>query len=191
DEILRAEYRGTPLTVLRFAVRARPTGTADTRIQACRAVGRVLDATVHAIDIPFAYADNDMAVILPGADAHAARLLCARINAALGAGTIRSTGRSRQPLADFATVSVGLAQFPLDGETAPALVDAADPANARARARAAARPSDSPALGLVRDASAALLSAEASDEGDRWTAVGPGRVTLARVEDPIAAPSPS
>lgn len=185
NDILRAQHVATPLSVLRFVVRARPTGTAADRIQACRAVARALDATIHAIDIPFAYADNDMAVILPGTDGRGARLLCERITSAVGAATILSTGRTRQPLGDFATVSVGLAEFPMDGETAIALVEAAHPENARGRARAAARPSDTQRVlhGDPSPETSGQTTGDTEDAGRPWTAVGPGRVMDATAGD--------
>jgi hypothetical protein len=175
DEILRAEYTRTPLTLMRMLVQARPTGTIAHRLQSERAAVRVLEATLHVIHIPYAYGNNDLVAILPGTTAADARSLADRIVRDVRAATIRSDGRERELLTDYATVAIGLAEFPADGASIGALVDAAHPDHASTVIRSRDGELDPARKPRGTDPTAAERPAANPDLGGRWVPVGPGR----------------
>ncbi len=127
EEVERAQYAGDPLTVVRLKVDllGAPPNPHEPLVLH-RAVVRVLESTLHVIDVPFAYAPDDIVVIMPETDAVEARVRADRVLRALhdASFTIRPSG-ARYPFDEYACLHVGIAAFPEEGRSARALLDGA------------------------------------------------------------------
>ena len=88
-----------------------------------RRLARAIVGAGRESDRVFRYGGDEFTLLLPGTDAAGACRVAKRIRAALGAVRLRS-GRRTAGLT--MTASVGIATFPADGTTAPAVLIAAD-----------------------------------------------------------------
>ena len=86
---------------------------------ALQRVSRVIRETVRTVDFPARYGGEEFAVIVPQIDAAALLVIAERIRANIEAMPAPSDGAAL-------TVSIGAAMYPLDGEAAEALFQAAD-----------------------------------------------------------------
>ena len=127
EEVLRARFAHDPLTVVRLGIDLldeHPAGSSD-RSRILRVVTRVLESNLHVIDVPFAYADDDIVVIMPERDADEAKVACAMLLRALHQATFADRGsNSRYPFSEYACVHLAAVSFPEAGQTAPALLEA-------------------------------------------------------------------
>ena len=133
-EIARCTRRGLPLAVLMFDVdhfkafndrHGHPGGDA-----LLAAFGHLLQAHCRNEDIPCRYGGEEFTLILPEASLEVAS---ARAQAILAAAEAMSVSHHGVALSRI-TTSVGMAMLPAHGESATALVEAADAALYRAKA---------------------------------------------------------
>jgi len=92
-------------------------------------VARALEAQVRRGDVCCRYGGEELAVILPGADADLAQQLAHSVLDGIRALVLNVDGRRLPPI----TASLGLAYFPDHGQTPEALIAAADAALYRAK----------------------------------------------------------
>ena len=89
-----------------------------------RGMGAILRRTVREGDMPCRYGGEEFVVILPGADLNGTRQRAEVLRAAIEQWNPQHNGRSLGTV----TVSVGVAAFPLHGDTGQAVLKMADQA---------------------------------------------------------------
>jgi Flp pilus assembly protein protease CpaA len=131
EEMERARLTGRPLAVMRIVTepRAGHDFTVAERLQIFRSAARVLESVTNVIDVPFAYADDDLVVILPETDEGQSKALVGRVRTGLEFSKIRDTGsgRERRPFNAVGVVRIGRIQFEHDDRTAAELIAGAHP----------------------------------------------------------------
>jgi diguanylate cyclase (GGDEF)-like protein len=123
DDALRQELtRDRPFAVLMADLdhlrRINKTRGRVVGDEALRAVVRTLRAEVRSVDVPCSLGGEEFAVLLPGTDREAAAEVAERIRRAVSA--VKLAPRMR------VTLSIGVAAYPADGETAGDILEAAD-----------------------------------------------------------------
>jgi diguanylate cyclase (GGDEF)-like protein len=96
---------------------------------ALRSFGRLLSARLRATDVACRYGGEEFTLLLPNTPLEQAARIADRLREEAEATPIVHGGESYPPL----TVSAGIAIYPEDGQTAQALLDAADAALYRAK----------------------------------------------------------
>ena len=88
-----------------------------------RAVANVIRSGLRAVDVPARYGGDEFVALLPETEAPGAYLVAEKIRQGVSALVVESNGQTIP-----ASLSIGLVSFPEDGETADALMIAADQA---------------------------------------------------------------
>ena len=124
----RAVRRGSPIGVMMLDVdhfkRFNDTFGHDAGDALLRGMGAILRRTVREGDMPCRYGGEEFVVILPGADLNGTRQRAEVLRAAIEQWNPQHNGRSLGTV----TVSVGVAAFPLHGDTGQAVLKMADQA---------------------------------------------------------------
>lgn len=124
----RAMRRGSPIGVMMLDVdhfkRFNDTFGHDAGDVLLRGIGGVLRRTVREGDMPCRYGGEEFVVILPGADLAGTRQRAEVLRAAIERWSPQHDGRSLGTV----TVSIGVAAFPLHGDTWQAMLKTADQA---------------------------------------------------------------
>jgi diguanylate cyclase (GGDEF)-like protein len=124
----RAVRRGSPIGVMMLDVdhfkRFNDTFGHDAGDALLRGMGGILRHTVREGDMPCRYGGEEFVVILPGADLNGTRQRAEVLRAAIEQWNPQHNGRSLGTV----TVSVGVAAFPLHGDTGQAVLKMADQA---------------------------------------------------------------
>jgi len=127
EEIERAAYSGSDLSVvwLRTTLRDDATPQPD-RGRILRVASRTVESVLGVVHLPFAYSDADLVALLAETDSAAAEELVARIRRSTGGATLLvGAARDRREFSDLATMEIGVASYPSDGQTAAELIEAA------------------------------------------------------------------
>lgn len=142
DEIGRAAYGNTPLSVVAIHARALDGSISDPdRGRLVRVVGRTVESSLDFVHIPFAYDDAEIVAILPLTDDSTAVRLVEEIRRACAVATVVvGPGRERRRFSDLGAVEAGLSKYPEDGSSAQALIEAARARARRPRPEATASP---------------------------------------------------
>jgi GGDEF domain-containing protein len=128
EEIERARYADSPLSILRINATLTRDLAGPDRDRALRAVGRTFESLLHVIHVPFAYSDRDLVAILPEMGADDASELAERVRlGAAEATVIVGRDRMRRRFGELGTVRFGVATFRIDGHSAGTLLAAAVP----------------------------------------------------------------
>lgn len=135
DEIQRAKRYGEALSLLMFDIdhfkkfndnHGHQTGDA-----VLVALSRLVRETVRATDVAFRYGGEEFTVLLPRTTVQDAAILAERLRSAIGQATlVNDKDGNRLPV----TISMGIAGYPMHGDTGGTLVGAADAALYRSKA---------------------------------------------------------
>jgi uncharacterized integral membrane protein/GGDEF domain-containing protein len=128
EEIERARYADSPLSILRINAALTRDLAGPDRDRALRAVSRTFESLLHVIHVPFAYSDVDLVAILPEMSADDASELGERVRLAASEATvIVGRDRVRRRYGELGTVRSGVATFRIDGHSGGTLLAAAVP----------------------------------------------------------------
>ncbi|MDR6992034.1 diguanylate cyclase [Luteimonas sp. 3794] len=133
-ELQRCDRRRLPLSVLMLDVdhfkRFNDTFGHAAGDALLGQVGRQIQAGVRAEDIACRYGGEEFTVVLPELDAAGALARAEQIRRAVEVATVQHLGQQLGPV----TMSIGIATFPLDGQTPEVLLQMADATLYRAKA---------------------------------------------------------
>lgn len=127
EEVERAREHRRPLTLALFAAELVDSDLSlQGREAGLRALVRAIETRIQETDVPFAFAENEVAAIMPETSASAAWSRIGRIADALDVAKFRDreTGDERAFCGSFA-LHIGLAVLGVHATAADALVDAA------------------------------------------------------------------
>lgn len=136
DELARAQRFGRPLSLIMADLDLmRDINNTYGHLAgdaALAGIGQIIRSTIREYDIAGRFGGEEFAIVLPEVGPHEAVVLAERLRAAVASAEFRVESH-KGPIG--ATMSFGVACFPLDGTTATTLIHAADQAVYEAKAR--------------------------------------------------------